>query len=304
MSFFSIITPAYNRADLIGKTLDSVLAQDFDDWELIVVDDGSTDTTAQITQQYAARHPGRIIALGQGNAGPGAARNWAIQHASGQYVLLLDSDDLWFPWALTMYRETVEKYGSPALISGREVEFDAEGEIAGVARTPFNADYFADYFEGDRTAPRWVVPSGAVIRADALRAVGGFADRNIYAEDKDLWLKLGCSAGFVRMHSPPTVAYRRHAGSAMSNLEKVFLGMVHLLDQERHGRYPGGEKRRLDRLRIISADLRPVSVECLRQGRIGWGVLLYRRTLGWHVRLRRFRYVIAFPFLVLRAFKR
>src|ERR1017187_9816802 len=192
MPFFSIITPAYNRAALIGKTLDSVLAQDFDDWELIVVDDGSTDTTFQIASQYANQHPGRITVLRQQNAGSGAARNLAIEHLTGQYVLLLDSDDLWFPWALSTVRQIIDQFKNPSLISGREVESHAEAEIKGITRTPFKADYFTDYFKGDSAQSRWVVPSGAAIRTDALQEVGGFAQKDIYAEDKDLWLKLGC----------------------------------------------------------------------------------------------------------------
>lgn len=90
----SIITPVYNGEKYISETIDSVLQQTYLDWEMIVVDDGSKDNSATIVRQYAEKES-RITLLQQPNGGSASARNNGIRHANGQYIALLDSDDLW-----------------------------------------------------------------------------------------------------------------------------------------------------------------------------------------------------------------
>lgn len=92
----SIITPCYNGATYIRETIESVLAQSYRKWEMIVVDDGSEDHSAEIVRSYAETDD-RIILIQQANAGSAAARNHGIRRASGQYIALLDADDLWDP---------------------------------------------------------------------------------------------------------------------------------------------------------------------------------------------------------------
>lgn len=92
----SIITPCYNGAKYISETIDSVIAQTYTEWEMIIVDDGSKDNSAQIISGYAAKDS-RIRLISQENAGSAAARNNGIRNASGQYIALLDADDLWLP---------------------------------------------------------------------------------------------------------------------------------------------------------------------------------------------------------------
>lgn len=90
----SIITPCYNGAKYISETIDSVLAQTYRDWEMIIIDDGSTDESVQILERYVNTDD-RIKLIRQENAGSAAARNNGIRNASGQYIALLDADDLW-----------------------------------------------------------------------------------------------------------------------------------------------------------------------------------------------------------------
>jgi glycosyltransferase involved in cell wall biosynthesis len=304
MPLFSVIMPAYNRAELIGAALDSVLGQEFGDWEMIVVDDGSTDQTVQVVSAYASRHPERIKLLRQLNQGPGAARNLAIQHVVGQYVVFLDSDDLWFPWTLAIYSKAIQEYNRPSFIAGRPMNFQSQAELTNITCKPFEAQNFPDYLTAASNALLWIVPGAAAIRADALHAAGGFANERINAEDSDLWLKLGCAPGFVRINSPPAFAYRRHADSAIANIEKTYLGTIHMIDQETAGRYPGGDQRRLERFNVIGEHLRPIALVCLKQGSVAHAFTLYRRTFGWHLRLRRFKYLLAFPLMVLASLLR
>lgn len=96
----SIITPVYNGARFVSETIESVLAQTYPQWEMIVVDDGSKDESAEIVRRYAERDH-RITLLQQPNGGSASARNNGIRHAHGQYIALLDADDLWEPQFLT-----------------------------------------------------------------------------------------------------------------------------------------------------------------------------------------------------------
>src|SRR5437762_12728182 len=90
----SVILPAFNRGAYIAGALESVMAQTWTRWELIVVDDGSTDETAAVARQYADAHRG-VIVLTQDNRGVAAARNTGIRRARGSYIAFIDSDDLW-----------------------------------------------------------------------------------------------------------------------------------------------------------------------------------------------------------------
>lgn len=92
----SIITPCYNGAEYVRETIESVISQTYPEWEMIVVDDGSKDHSADIVREYEARDS-RIRLVQQKNAGSAAARNNGIRRAEGQYIALLDADDLWHP---------------------------------------------------------------------------------------------------------------------------------------------------------------------------------------------------------------
>lgn len=92
----SVITPCYNGEKYLAETIESVLAQTYKKWEMIIIDDGSKDSSAKIASEYAARNP-RVRLITQENAGSAAARNHGIRECQGQYIALLDADDIWLP---------------------------------------------------------------------------------------------------------------------------------------------------------------------------------------------------------------
>lgn len=102
----SVVIPTFNRADLVVAAINSVLTQSNQDLEIIVVDDGSTDDTEHRLATYSER----IIYIRQANAGVNAARNYGLSHARGEYIALLDSDDLWFSFKLDLQVKLLEKY--------------------------------------------------------------------------------------------------------------------------------------------------------------------------------------------------
>src|ERR1035437_6833964 len=116
MVLFSIVILTYNRADLVGHTIESVFSQRFRDYELIVVDDGSTDDTPAVLAQYSDR----AQLVRQENQGIGGARNTGLLRATGDYVIFLDSDDLWFPWTLETLSKVIAMHNGPAIVRSEE----------------------------------------------------------------------------------------------------------------------------------------------------------------------------------------
>jgi glycosyltransferase involved in cell wall biosynthesis len=298
--FFSTIIPVHNRRELVVPAIESALEQTFAGQEIIVVDDGSTDGTADVVRH---RFGEKVRLLSQPNAGPGPARNTGMRAAVGTYLAFLDSDDRWFPWTLKTYRQVAEQYQMPSFITGKHRIFRDEAALADVTEQPVRVEAFADYFASGEEW-RWWGASSFVIRRDAFLAVGGFADSAMNAEDADLAMRLGVSPGFVHVTEPTTFAYREHAANVRSDLPKNVAGMRHQLASEQAGRYPGGDARRIERYRILGTSVRPLTLELLRSGhrQIAWE--FFCQTLGWHVRLRRFRFLAAFPCLAMFVRKR
>jgi hypothetical protein len=296
--YFSVIIPTFNREGLIGQTLRSVFSQEYLDYEVIVVDDGSTDRTVDVVKSLG--QPLRLLV--QDNSGPGAARNLGVEHARGDYIAFLDSDDVWYPWTLAGYKSVIEKHFRPAVVVGKPRLFEASGEAVAASEQsePVAALAFDDYLaSGDQW--RWWGVSSFVIRRDAIQQTRGFLSDRVNGEDADLMLQLGTAPGFVQVTSPATFAYRCHGGNVMSNLDKTLAGARKMLSREHTGAYPGGTDRSWERRRIITRHVRPVSLDLLSRGRRSEAWELYRSTFGWHVREHRWRYMLAFPALAARS---
>jgi glycosyltransferase involved in cell wall biosynthesis len=287
---FSVVIPTYNRAELLRIALDSVFAQTFTDYEVIVVDDGSTDGTWEELQALGSR----IHVLRQQNAGPGAARNLGVAEARGDYIAFLDSDDLWFPWTLEIYAEILGNERKPAFIAGKPFIFCDERELFQVSIEPVQIEEFPDYLaSGDEW--RWWGASSFVVQRDTFGSVGGFPNQWINGEDADLALRLGVAHGFIQISAPFTFGYREHPTSAMKDLDRTVAGASYKVLAEQAGGYPGGQARGRERLRILTRHIRPVALECLRRGMRSEGWKLYRATLQWHFQLRRWKFLVGFP---------
>lgn len=296
---FSVIIPTYNRAGLLAETLASVWTQRFTDFELIVVDDGSSDDTATLLR---ANEP-RLSWYRQVHAGPGAARNVGARHARGEYLAFLDSDDLWFPWTLEVYARAIAEASRPSLLIGSSADFTVSQDLAAIGETPFSASRFADYFAADDAWRCWGA-GYSVVRRDVFAEAGGFSDRLPVSEDADLVMRLGTAPGCAHITSPPTLGYRIHPDSAMANVGQILNGARHLLNIERAGGYPGGDDRGPARRRILSRHLRSVMLAALRHGRRRDAWRMYAETFGWHVRLGRWRFLLVFPLMAARSVNR
>ena len=287
---FSVIIPTYNRQELLRQALDSVWAQTFTDYEVIVVDDGSADGTLD----YLNSLGDRVQVLRQANQGPGAARNLGLSIARGDYIAFLDSDDLWFPWSLTIYARVIEQNGAPSFIAGKPKVFLDYADLGSIAEELLDLLKFQDYLaSGDEW--RWFGVSSFVVNRQALLHVGGFTNDRVNGEDADLALRLGVSSGFVQICSPPTFGYRSHTGNITKDTQKSLAGFRRMIQEEQSGNYPGGPARSCERWRIITRHVRPTMVSCLQQrmNREAWS--LYGKTFGWHLLLGRWKCLLGFP---------
>jgi glycosyltransferase involved in cell wall biosynthesis len=197
----TVVMPAYNAEAWIGEAVDSVLAQTMPDWELIVVDDGSTDGTAGAVRQYADR---RIRLVSQPNRGPSAARNRGIALARGRYVSLLDADDWYDPRHLELTTAFLGEHAECGLVAANFCFVNARGErtvgckpgeVLGRPGRGVIPDYFRLAMR-NRNVP---VTCGTAFRRDLVPALGDFDEALDGAEDRDFQVRwaLGTRFGYV-----------------------------------------------------------------------------------------------------------
>jgi glycosyltransferase involved in cell wall biosynthesis len=292
---FSVVIPTYNRAHFLARTIESVSQQRFTDYEVVVVDDGSKDGTRAYLQGLG----NKVRVIRQANCGPGAARNIGVQEARGDYVALLDSDDLWFPWTLDIFAHAIKKYRRPHIVGGKFLEFTDETDLLAVREGSYEASWFADYLASSHH-PHFVGSGTCVLRREAFEGARFLEDR-LNAEDHDLILQMGTLPGFVRILAPVTLAWRRHPASETGDIVSSVSGAMRLLAREKSGVYPGGSGRFRERQRILARHTRPTALACLQNGELKLGWELYRSTFGWNIELGHWKYVLAFPILAVLA---
>jgi GT2 family glycosyltransferase len=298
---FSIVIPAHNRAQLILEALDSVSKQTFKDFEVIVVDDGSTDGTEAVVSEMLKSGNAENLKLKyirQENKGAGAARNAGAKVAHGEYLAFLDSDDLWLPWTLKSFKKVIESFNRPALISGKIQDGFSQSPDKAMERLEVQSRAFADYLESFKQ-PCFVGAGKMVVKREVFLNISGFSEMPINLEDHDLALRLGGHQGFVEIVAPATLVRRRHDTNLSSVASRTIAGARHLIHEEKAGKYPGGEKRARQRRMIISRHIRPVAVETLRSGGIDKAWEIYKATLGWHLALGKWKFLIGLPLAII-----
>ena len=180
----SVIIPTYNRGWILKEAIDSVLAQDFADYELIVVDDGSSDNTPDVLDAYGSA----IRILRQSNRGVSAARNFGIRESSGGLIAFLDSDDLWLPQKLSRQVDFFAGH-SRAMICQTEERWIRNGSRVNPKKR--HQKFSGMIFE--RSLELCLVsPSAVMLRRSLFDTVGIFDESLPACEDYDLWLRVSC----------------------------------------------------------------------------------------------------------------
>jgi glycosyltransferase involved in cell wall biosynthesis len=183
----SVIIPAYNAADTLKETMESVAAQTFRDFELVAVDDGSTDATPEVLAEHAAKWPWMRWER-QPNGGAAAARNRAIELARGEFIAMLDADDLWMPDKLAAQMDAFARNAAAACVYTDEIDFLPDRDAPRTLfqeKPPARGRILRQLFPGN-----FVLTSSLIVRKAALDQIGGFdASHRVY-EDLDLFLRL------------------------------------------------------------------------------------------------------------------
>lgn len=216
----SVIIPTYNRGWILREAVDSVLNQDFTDFELIVVDDGSTDDTGEILAAYGRS----VIVLRQPNQGVSAARNRGIAEARAQLVALLDSDDLWLPQKLSRQVDFF-KINPEALICQTEETWVRNGVRVNPKKR--HRKFSGMIFEAS-LALCLVSPSAVMMRRELFDRVGLFDQRLPACEDYDLWLRVSCRYPVYLIDEPLIIKRGGHADqlSKASGLDRYRIAAI------------------------------------------------------------------------------
>lgn len=223
MSFplVSICIPAYKAERYLAQTLDSVAEQSYDNWELVVVEDGSRDGTEEIVNRFSrsVRQSVRLIRHPE-NRGLPATRNTGIEAALGSWIALLDSDDLWAPEHLASLVRSSQSSARPDLIhsgsllfesnTGKNLETRApsEEEIANFPHSLFVSDYI-------------IQPSSVLLRRGLWEKVGGFDPAFRYVEDRDMWLRCARAGAQFAYTGENTCLYRKHASALSTHASEM-----------------------------------------------------------------------------------
>lgn len=211
---FSVVIPLYNKRPYIRRAVESVLGQTHTDFELIIVDDGSTDGSADV---LAGIVDARLKLIRQPNQGVGAARNTGIAHACGAWLALLDADDAWLPHHLAELVRIISTNPQAGMISCayREV-VDANIPAVFEGADRVGAIRQVNYFEEAAKRKGFINASSVAIRRDAVQAVGGFSGLKA-GEDIEYWVKVALQFP-VAISSRVTCLYFRDTGGVMQHL--------------------------------------------------------------------------------------
>jgi glycosyltransferase involved in cell wall biosynthesis len=247
---FSLLIPTYNRKKFVLQAIDSVITQTFTDYEIFIIDDGSNDGTQDALLPYRDR----INLLQQPNQGPEIARNLAARKANGEYLVLLDSDDMLMPRALETYDLALRKVNSPPLLIGSMLYFADGSDLPDVSpdNDAIEVIKYSDYLSKDVTIG--LSNSRIVVRKSLYEKVGGARNTSpttFHCDDFHLILKVGTYGPCVVVRNPITVAHRWHDSNSVRSIKPAVPGIRALIRSEHKGEYPGGVRRKFARYACI-----------------------------------------------------
>lgn len=188
MSFFSIVIPVYNKEKFVAKTLKSVLAQTFTDFEILIINDGSTDESETIIFDF--KDP-RIRYFSKQNEGVSVARNFGIEKAVSEYICFLDADDYWYPNFLEIMNQYIQKFPDEKIFaSAIEIETNKKTFPAHYSFVK-NGDFeIVNFFDASKKeAVIWT--SSVCIHREVFDKAGIFDTQLKVSEDTDLWIRIG-----------------------------------------------------------------------------------------------------------------
>jgi glycosyltransferase involved in cell wall biosynthesis len=217
MARISVVTPCYNAERFIGQTIRSVLDQTYQDFEIIVVDDGSTDGSPQVVQRFSDP---RIRLLSQTNAGPAKARNTGARAATGEFLAFLDADDLALPHRFASQLAILEAGFLLSVVGSGYIWIDENGaELPWPHHSWQHAPDLNDISSWLLDCP--FVPSATMLRRRAWEEVGGFDEDLVGPEDWNFWMRLVVTGHRMTWQQEVVCLYRRTANSLSENADRM-----------------------------------------------------------------------------------
>lgn len=214
-SLVSVILPTYNCGHFLPDSLGSVLSQTYNFYEIIVIDDGSTDDTKEVLNPFMQKI--KYIHLEQ-NRGLPTARNIGIQAAQGKYIAFLDADDLWLPEKLQTDMEYFDKHPDVGMVYSKHTNIDENGVVLdeGIKKRLPSGNIFIRLF----SEQNFIVPSSVVVRKDVFATTGLFDEQLFNCQDWDMWLRIAFYFKVAGINKP-LVKYRHNPRSLSKNRNNV-----------------------------------------------------------------------------------
>lgn len=230
---FSVVIPSYNNVETIGSAIRSVLNQTRSDFELIVVDDRSTDATSEVVRSFLTNERITLVTRDE-NGGESAARNTGIARAQGKYVCFLDSDDLWLPRYLETMARTLEAHpGASVAYTDAWVLYDGIGRILRQTamdsfRPPVTPSDPTDFLRALLEYSNFVYYS-VTIRRQTLQEIGGYDETLPGSPDYELWLRLSAAGHAFAPCGEILAIYRRRPGQLTADPAHVRRALPEIL---------------------------------------------------------------------------
>jgi len=272
----SVIVPAYNAAVYLPFAIDSVLAQAYSNWEIVIVDDGSTDNTRAAVDAYRPKLHDKLQYIHQPNRGLPAARNAGMRAARGEFIALLDADDVWLPDRLARGVAAMDSDPRTGLVHARVVRIDAQGTITGQLKVEpkYMSGRIAPYIYTRRAH---IVCPTVMFRKSCLQTAGWFDEAMQATEDRDLWFRI--AKHYKVVYIDDVLAYYRLSPSSMtSNLDRLLKGQLYFVAKH----YRSGAATRLEQLQALGNIYRELGDSLFRGGAVTKAIGSYLRAVGYN----------------------
>jgi glycosyltransferase involved in cell wall biosynthesis len=219
----SVVIPAYNAMPYLPEAIETVLAQTFTDFEVVVVDDGSTDNTAAWLTQLS---DSRVQVISQKNQGQATARNTGITHATGDYIAFLDADDLWKSTLLEQLVNCLESHPQAGLAYCWTALTNQQGHPTGrLAISHAEGNVWKQLIESD-----FLSCGSVLIRRACFEVVGLFSPDIALSEDWDMWIRIAAKFPFALVKQP-LFLYRQHPASSSQKIKLLLQASLKVIDR-------------------------------------------------------------------------
>ena len=227
----TVLIPSYNAAHFLPTSIESALSQTYQDFEIVVIDDGSSDKTKDVVKTYIDKYPNKIHYLWQENKGLPAARNTGIAHSQGEYLALLDADDKWLPCRLEEEVGILDADSSIGIVHANITLIDVNGKEISTPKRQIN--HLNGFIFNNILLRKADISCPTVLFRRSCSEEVGLFDINLSrlgCEDRDLWLRI--AQKYKIAYIDKVLSYYRVSPQSMSsNLEKMLAARLYVIDK-------------------------------------------------------------------------